>query len=171
MNTIDHPDTPNDFDNRFWPKVKRVESGCWEWQAGKFLPPNPDYGRFSVDGKIRSAHRVLWIHLFGKLPNGIWVLHRCDNPPCVNPFHLYAGTPLDNARDCTQRGRRKKIRGRNKTGFGENHHKAKLTEDDVLEIRKSYRFGKFGLQKLANRFGVSKPTIEAALKKKSWKHV
>lgn len=84
-------------------RVKKTEDGCWEWQSGRV----PDgYGDLSVDGKHYSAHRLAWELWNGAVPAGLCVLHTCDNPPCVNPAHLWLGTKSDNLQDAYDKGRR-----------------------------------------------------------------
>jgi hypothetical protein len=92
--------------DRFWPKVdKRGEDECWEWQGSR----SRGYGRILIGGakgRPYQAHRIAWELTVGhRLPDSIMVLHRCDNPPCVNPAHLFLGTQLDNMRDCAAKGR------------------------------------------------------------------
>lgn len=81
------------------------KTGCWEWKK--------NFNSVTGYGKIQNvaAHRRSYELFHGSIPDGLWVLHKCDNPPCVNPDHLYAGTPTDNARDREERGRVKKPRG------------------------------------------------------------
>jgi len=87
--------------DRFWNKVNKTD-GCWEWGANR----NPSgYGRFRLNGRMEVAHRVGYSLAFGQIPDGLFILHSCDNPPCVNPSHLRAGTKADNMRDMVQRGR------------------------------------------------------------------
>jgi hypothetical protein len=93
---------------RFWSKVQRA-AGCWEWQAGKF---RNGYGMFGAgrfpDGRsdTRYTHRVAYELTHGPIPNGLQVLHTCDNPPCCNPAHLQLGTHLDNMQDSARKGRK-----------------------------------------------------------------
>lgn len=85
---------------RFWCKVKLAGADeCWEWIAGK---DKDGYGWFKRD----RAHRAAWIFFNGRIPEGFLVLHTCDNPPCVNPAHLFLGTQQDNMTDCLKKGRR-----------------------------------------------------------------
>lgn len=91
---------------RFWAKVHIAETGCWEWRANKVR----GYGRFSHGGRMWLAHRVAHAELIGPIPDGLDVLHSCDNPPCVNPAHLRAGTDQDNMRDQLSRGRHGNIK-------------------------------------------------------------
>lgn len=93
---------------RFWEKVdKGGEDDCWIWTGNKF---KDGYGSFSFRDRPHRAHRVSWIHFNGKrIPDGCYVCHSCDNPLCVNPKHLWVGTPTDNVRDMISKGRAKPI--------------------------------------------------------------
>ncbi len=87
---------------RFWSKVVRGE-GCWIWAASV---DDHGYGRFGIGRlRIEPAHRVAWMVANGPIPDGLSVLHRCDNPPCVRPDHLFLGTQRDNMRDMIAKGR------------------------------------------------------------------
>jgi hypothetical protein len=89
---------------RFWEKVDdRDPGGCHEWCAGR---DKDGYGVFTAWGRPQRAHRVAWILNRGSIPEGMLVCHHCDNPPCVNPDHLFLGTHLDNVSDCKEKGRR-----------------------------------------------------------------
>ena len=108
-----NPATVAPLSERVMSKVRVEASGCWVWQgsAGK-----DGYGRmvYRLDGQrvIRGAHRVSWEVANGPIPEGMHVLHRCDNPPCVNPAHLFLGTQADNMRDMTRKGRHWQLSGR-----------------------------------------------------------
>ena len=112
--------------DRFWGKVQKgPDDQCWHWVAYK----RPDgYGQFYLDGKTVTAHRTAWQLTSGRIPNGLCVCHKCDNPSCVNPGHLFLGTMTDNIRD-------RDAKGRNGSNQGENGPTAILTEKDVLDIR------------------------------------
>lgn len=87
---------------RFWSKVNKSTDGCWHWAATK----NPSgYGSFWIAGKIMLAHRIAWLLTGHAIPDGLWVLHRCDVRDCVNPSHLFTGTRHDNIDDAIQKGR------------------------------------------------------------------
>lgn len=89
--------------DRFFSKVvKNPDNGCWEW-TGAHGPAG--HGQFVVDHKKVVASRFSWELHFGKIPDGMEVCHKCDNPPCVNPEHLFLGTQGDNMRDCSAKGR------------------------------------------------------------------
>jgi len=104
MPTGVYPRSPRPLANRFWPKVRKGDE-CWEWIGARGAR---GYGKMTAgprgSGHVR-AHRVSWELAFGPVPDGLWVLHTCDNPPCVRPDHLWLGTRLDNMRDCARKGR------------------------------------------------------------------
>lgn len=106
---------------RFEAKFVRRE-GCWEWAAFR---SGYGYGKFGVGRKVFPAHRVSYTLYAGTIPDGLCVLHRCDNPPCVNPDHLFLGTKADNSRDMSLKGR--------------SGGTPKLTPDQVKEIRMDAR--------------------------------
>ncbi len=81
---------------------KAATEGCWDWPNYR----NKDgYGLTSLNGKTTVAHRVAWVLTFDSIPDNLYVLHRCDNPACCNPSHLFLGTAEDNAKDCKSKGR------------------------------------------------------------------
>lgn len=89
---------------RFWSKVGRAESGCWEWQWSVFKQTG--YGQFALDSKTPvNAHRMSWELVNGTVPSGLFVLHKCDNRKCVNPEHLFLGNQQDNMEDMAKKGR------------------------------------------------------------------
>ena len=103
---------------RFWRQVARGEPGdCWRWLGGT----RKGYGRFKLKGRMVTAHRHAYELEVGPIPDGLFVLHECDNPSCVNPRHLFLGTQLDNIRDRDKKGRHVAC-------HGERHGEAKLTE-------------------------------------------
>ena len=149
---------------RFWKKVNKdgpvhpIHGPCWIWIAGT---SNEDgYGAFQEG----AAHRFSWTLHNSAIPEGMCVLHRCDNPPCVNPAHLFLGDNSANVADRMRKGRGYK---------GESAPQAILTEADVLEIRRRIIKGHpvHGMKPMSREFGVSPGTIKAAIIRKSWKHI
>jgi hypothetical protein len=130
---------------RFWSLTdKRGPDDCWEYKKKN----HKGYGGFRCAEmpSINSAHRFsMCLHLNRELPSNEWVLHDCDNPPCVNPNHLYIGDHDDNMRD--------KV-ARNRCSSGENHGKAILKNTQVIEIAKLYQTGEWTYTELAEHFGV-----------------
>lgn len=148
---------------RFWSKVDRTGE-CWEWTG--YRDPN-GYGRFSVGGRggsVQLAHRYAWEMQNGSA-NGLFVCHHCDNPPCVNPAHMFLGTQVDNMRDMASKGR---WSPRN-TACGERQGLAKLTEESVRAIRS--RAVSETIAALAREFCVSESTIACAVHRRTWRHV
>lgn len=132
-----------------------MPSGCIEWQGSRSAK---GYGRMWVGRKCKQAHRVAFELDVGSIPDGLQVLHRCDNPPCVNPAHLFTGTNLDNVRDKLAKGRLPR---------GELRINAKLTDQAVREIRAS----EFGKKRLAKIYGVC-PTVILEVKRcLRWPHI
>lgn len=144
---------------RFWPKVTR-SAGCWLWRG---MIGTNGYGRLrnGRDEPVLYAHRVSYELNIGPIPNGMNVCHRCDNPPCVRPDHLFLGSDADNMADKVAKGRQER---------GAQHHAAKLTESDVVEIRRLYR-PRIGVSALAERFGVSRRTIHDVATGRKWAHI
>jgi len=90
--------------NRFWSKVEKGDQ-CWNWAASIKGGSRGGYGLFWMNGVAKNAHRVSWLLKFGAIPEGMSVLHKCDNRKCVNPDHLYLGDNSQNMKDCAERGR------------------------------------------------------------------
>ena len=162
-----------DLMTKFMRRVSKPdgEDGCWLWMGSRHKRQNKNYGICWVKAlNEQQAHRVSYILFKGPIPNGLQVLHTCDNPPCVNPNHLYAGTPQNNVDDRTNRGRTKPPKG-------ENHGRAKLTEQDVAYIRAHCVLGQhkgFGVQKdsirdFARRYSVTPRTIRCIVQNVTWK--
>jgi len=146
---------------RFWKGVdKGGPDDCWEWQ--KFTNPG-GYGKIKIQGKSWSSHRVSWMIHRGD-PGDKHVLHRCDNPPCCNPNHLFLGTHADNVQDMITKGRDEAI-----LCPGESNHNSKLTEADVIEIRKRLANGERH-KDIAASYGVSRTAI-SDINGRSWKHL
>lgn len=125
---------------RFWPKVEQTD-GCWLWNGAT---DSSGYGHLRVSpSSVAKAHRVSYLLAHGELPDGTLVLHRCDNPPCVNPAHLFLGSNADNRRDCMAKGRvGGKVPGR-------------LRDEAVLEIEA----GRATQTAVAARFGINQSAV------------
>jgi len=129
--------------------VKAGGDNCWIWNGGVFSKDKP-YAKFYHRGKLVKASRYAYRLYKGRIPKGLDVLHKCDNPLCVNPNHLFLGTQLDNMRDMIRKGRKRVV-------VGEAHPNAKLTDEDVAEIRRMYkRTGPFqsNVGEVAKRFNI-----------------
>lgn len=135
-------------------------SGCWSFRGSK----RKGYGRVSDRGRSVVATRVVWEHVHQQpLPPGQVVMHTCDNPPCVNPQHLVAGTPKENAVDMISKGRFTPPRGiRNGS--------SKLKEPEVIAIRSQYDEGR-KRSEIAEEFGVSLPLVYAIGARTRWRHL
>lgn len=149
---------------RFWSRVDRSASpcGCWNWTS--CVTPR-GYGQISINAKKNYAHRVAYELSVGPIPDGMLVLHSCDNRRCVNPKHLRVGTPKENTADMDIRGRRV-----NTPSLGEKHGCAKLTEAVVKDIRERHRSGAIE-SALAVLYGVSPRTVGRVVSRHSWRHV
>lgn len=141
--------------DRFFAQVDRVADGCHRWTGAKSAK---GYGRFFLNGKSRIASRVAWEISTGTPPGQLLVLHRCDNPACVNPDHLFLGTNEDNLKDMAAKKR---------SIAGESHHRAKLTASDIVEIRSS----KLRTCDLAKLYGISPQQMGAIRNGKAWNSV
>ncbi len=153
------------IENRFWSKVAITANPdkCWEWQ---YFRNENNYGQSHKDGRNMLTHRIAWELTYGEIPDGLWVLHKCDNPPCCNPAHLFLGTHQDNMQDMATKGRS------NPPGLqGEKHARHKLTDYQVREIRQRYRSGSIEYMQLAHEYGVSFSTINRVINHKGWKHI
>lgn len=156
----------NTMPERFWIKVNRTEADkCWLWTAAITRGPRNvcNYGHFVLNGRHEKAHRVAYMLTHGSIPTGKLILHTCDNPLCCNPAHLYAGTQVNNMQD-------RKNRGRQNYRVGSRHGRAKLTEEQVKEIRALKAKGELQYR-LAERYGVSAFTLSLIVRRKIWKHI
>lgn len=167
---------------RFMSKVEKMPDGCWIWRDTLGAR---GYGVFHLQRKSWRAHRVSYLMYHGS-PGLLYVCHKCDVPSCVNPDHLFLGTQKDNLQDCAAKKR---------TGYhthpeiikygdehwsrrkpecmarGEKQGASKLTEAEVLEIRRLYAAGGIYQRALAVRFGVSQPAIKCITKRQTWAHI
>lgn len=154
--------------DRFWSKVDKTTTpnGCWIWTAGK---SGCGRGYMGIQGKMLLASRISAI-IDGKDPTGLLVCHHCDNIVCVRPDHLFLGTAKDNTNDMYLKNRQAKIE--ETRHIGENNHFSKLTENEILEIRRDFRPGKKGNYKeLMKKYNVSNPHIYDIVNRKTWTHI
>lgn len=142
---------------RFWARVDR-SGDCWAWQ-GRTVK---GYGHFDVHGQTKLTHRVAYELAYGDIPDGMDILHRCDNPSCVRPEHLTPGTHADNMADMM-------AKGRNRQPSGERHPRAKLTWEQVREIRWRYAAGGVGLKTLGAEYRVHFSLISLIIREKIWR--
>lgn len=151
---------------RFFKHVNKT-STCWLWTA---YCQKIGYGVFGIGSrtdktrKTQLAHRVSWIIHNGLIPDGMKVCHSCDNPPCVNPEHLWLGTQADNVLDAAKKHRM--------VGFkGSKNNASKLTESQVLEIRKIFDESHITIAQLTRLFPVSRPVIQGIVDRRFWTHI
>ena len=133
-----------------------VVGECWEWTGSR---DTKNYGRIGGTNPIK-AHRLSWELHNGPIPDGLCVLHKCDNPPCVNPAHLFIGTIADNNRD-------KMVKGRHRYSVGSQRSHSKLTESDIPIIRAMEETH----TEIARLFGISRRNVGFIKDRKTWKHV
>ena len=134
------------LEERLWRRVERRPDGCWVFTGSR---NNKNYGQIHRGPGSRElvlVHRAAWEVTYGPVPEGLFVLHRCDNPPCCNPEHLFLGTNADNMRDMV-------AKGRGNYCYGENHQNATLTFKQVVEIREARARGERRVD-IARRYGI-----------------
>lgn len=148
------------IEERFWGRLDKSggPDACWLW-TGRRIPSG--YGHIKFEGKQVFTHRLSFYLTHGKWPER--ALHRCDNPPCCNPAHLFEGSDRDNCQDAIRKKRRLPC-------AGESCPSSRLVEDDVRQIRLAHAEGKTTAS-IARRFGVSSGTIYFIVQRKTWRHV
>lgn len=147
---------------RLFGRLAKLDSGCWEYTG--CCHAHNGYGTLRVSGKQYKAHRLMWEIECGEIPSAMRVLHRCDNPPCCNPDHLYLGTQQNNMTDMINKGRANH-------GKGVNHSKATLTEDQVHIIRRLFTERKYTQEQIGDMFNVTKSAVAAIGHKRTWTHL
>jgi len=155
-------------EQRFWSKVdKRGPDECWEWQGGKSVA---GYGRFWLNGKTVSSTHFAYSSTGRSIRPGYFICHSCDNPGCVNPSHLFQGTPKENQMDMIKKGRQVNTRRKRENYTrGEMCHLSKLTQSQVKEMRSLYAARKMTTNGLSKNFSVSKSTAKKIISNSTWK--
>ncbi len=149
--------------HRFWDKVDlraNIEL-CWVWMGSK---TSQGYGHFKFNGKTEKAQRVSY-HISSKTKLGnLQVLHKCDNPSCCNPNHLFLGTNADNVKD-------KMKKGRHRYAIGSNSYLSKIKEADVLEIRRLYKEEHKGSTEISKLYSIKVAAVSHIIHNRTWKHL
>jgi hypothetical protein len=144
----------------FWSHLNKKENGCWEWSHRR----NPSgYGTLKVMNKHALAHRIAWEIAVSEIPENLCVLHRCDNPSCCNPAHLFLGTREENNADKMSKGRHVSLNGT-------KHPRTYISEDKVKEIRRMAE-SKIPHRRIAQHFNMPYQTVYSIISRASWKHV
>jgi hypothetical protein len=150
--------------NKLLSKIRVSENGCWEWTAGH---GGNGYGNVWFAGKRYPAHRASYMAFIGDISPDLCACHRCDNPNCINPDHLFPGTKLQNNQDRHQKGRSAGPKGDKNWQHshvdlvlkGERHPFAKLTDAEVASLRKEYSAGGVYQRELAAKYGISRSHV------------
>lgn len=148
----------NKYTNKDGPIHPVLGTKCWVWTGYTINR----YGATKINDKLTLVHRYSWESANGPILGGLDVCHHCDNPPCINPEHLFLGTDQDNKDDCVRKFRQ---------AYGERNGRAILTEVDVAEIRQRFAAGGITYRQLGNEYGVCRSQIEKIVTRKMWSHV
>lgn len=154
---------------RFWLNVRSSRDGCWQWRGG--VRGHMGYGAIRVGTRKIATHRYSWSLHFGDIPDGLAVLHSCDNPKCVRPDHLFLGTDMDNARDRDTKGRRTPLRGA-------EHGRSVVTEEQATALMADYLAApvignrkQFGTRRrLAEKYGITEANVQNIVYGRTWNH-
>ena len=148
------------LEERFWNKVSIVpdETSCWDWTGS---PSGFHYGMIGLNGSYIRTHRASWEMHFGQIPNGLCVLHKCDNRRCVRPDHIFLGTKSSNNAD-------RYIKGRDARGV--RNGRSVLNDEIVIKIKRLYRPNRvFGARKIAAKLGLNYSTVNGVVGGVNWK--
>jgi hypothetical protein len=136
-----------------------TDSGCWEFNG----PLRHGYGQISIpNNKTEIASRAAYMAWVGEIEDGLFVCHRCDNPACINPSHLFLGTHEENVADCVSKKRHQ---------YGTRQWMAKLTDDEARAVRDMYATGRYTQRQVGSVFGIGQTTVSAVVRRAHWKHV
>lgn len=161
---VGHNGSDGPIPDRFWRKVDKSggPDACWPWLG---IHNEHGYGVFATGGhrtRYKLAHRIAWQLTHSPIPPGIIACHHCDNPPCVNPAHIFLGTQVENMADCKAKGR---------TARGEHVRQAKITAEQVQAIRARYAAGGVTNVQLAREYNLSQSAINLIINRKRWSHL
>lgn len=149
------------YQRRFWSYVHIAgEDDCWNWIGGRAN----GYGIFRIGKRSIGSHRFSYLMANGNIPDDLLVMHSCDNPSCVNPKHLRAGTQTENISDMYKRNRAV-------DNSGENSAHAKVTEKEVIEIREKYYKDNITQSQLSKMYNLSQPSVNEIIHRRTWKHI
>lgn len=143
---------------RFWAKVRKTNS-CWIWTGASYSAGYGIIGTTGLNGGRMVTHRLSWLIHYGEIPKGMMVLHKCDNPPCVNPEHLFLGTIQDNVDDMIKKGRHRFLGN------------AKISPEEVRVIRAEYADGKATMAELAKRYHLGPTAVLNIIHRTRWKDI
>jgi len=151
-------------EERFWDNVS-IPYGtcnCWDWLG---TTNNKGYGTMGIKKHQYLAHRISWVLHFGEIPKGLIVCHNCDNPLCIDPYHLFLGTEKDNTKDAVDKGR---LDNYSKHRRGSSNGNSKLKKEDVMEIRKLWSQGNLTQREIGELFDVDNTTINKITRGINW---
>lgn len=155
---------------RFCDYVDKIPGGCWLWTGplggggyGAFGAARSSCRSYREIGEV-YVHRISWVAHFGPIPEGLWVLHKCDTPLCINPDHLFLGTNKDNSSD-------RKQKGRNPNRRGEANPACELGEATIRELRALWNTGEWSQRRLAARFNTEQSHVSRIVRGLSWGHL
>lgn len=156
-----HKYTYDELKAMFWAKVAITadDEKCWLW-TGRCIKGG--YGQKSWNNKLETTHRISWMIAYGEIPDGLFVLHKCDVRNCVNPKHLFLGNHQINMDDMVTKGR---------SGKGENNSNHKLNANQVIAIRERYALGGVTCKAIAQEYGVIESHINSIVNRTRWEHV